>query len=102
MNSAFKSRATIMKIVSKPVHAESLQSCPTLCNPMDCSPPVRLLCPWDSPGKNTGVGGHSLLQGIFLTQGSNPGLLHCRQILDHLSHQGRQVNLEYSKKPSTW
>ena len=36
--------------------------------------PARLLCPWDSPGKNTGVGSHSLLQGIFLTQGSNPGL----------------------------
>ena len=43
--------------------------------------PTRLLCPWNSPGKNTGVGSHSLLQGIFQTQGSNPGLLHCRQIL---------------------
>ena len=43
--------------------------------------PTRLLCPWDSPGKNTGVGGHFLLQGIFLTQGSNPHLLHCRWIL---------------------
>ena len=39
-------------------------------------------------GKNTGVGIHSLIQGIFLTQGSNPGLLHCRWILYHLSHQG--------------
>ena len=36
----------------------------------------RLLCSWDSPGKNTGVGCHCLLQGIFLTQGSNPHLLH--------------------------
>ena len=44
--------------------------------------------PWDSPGKNTGVGCHFLLQGIFLTQESNPGLLHCRQMLYHLSHQG--------------
>ena len=43
----------------------------------------RLLCPWNSPGKNTGVHCHSLLQGIFLTQGSNPGLPHCRQILYH-------------------
>ena len=43
--------------------------------------PTRLLRPWDSPGKNTGVGCHFLLQGIFLTQGSNPGLLHCRQTL---------------------
>ena len=42
---------------------------------------VALLCPRDSPGKNTGVGSHSLLQGIFLIQGSNPGLLSCRQIL---------------------
>ena len=50
--------------------------------------PSRLLCPWNSPGKNTGVGSHSLLQGIFLTQGSNPGLLHRRQILYHLNHQG--------------
>ena len=65
------------------------QSCPTLCNPMDYKP-VRLLCPWDSPGKNTGVGCHSLLWGIFLTQGSNPGLLHCRWILYHLSHQGER------------
>ena len=43
--------------------------------------PTRLLPPWDSPGKYTGVGCHFLLQGIFLTQGSNPGLLHCRQTL---------------------
>ena len=50
--------------------------------------PARLPCLWDSPGKNTGVGYYSLLQGIFLTQGSNPGLLkllHCRQILYHLA-----------------
>ena len=42
----------------------------------------------DSPGQNTGVGSHSPLQGIFPTQGLNPGLLPCRQILYHLSHQG--------------
>ena len=47
---------------------------------------LRFLCPWYLSGKNTGVGCHSLLQGIFLTQGSNLGLLHCRQILYHLSH----------------
>ena len=46
--------------------------------------PTRLLCPWDSPGKNTGVGSHSFLQGIFPTQGSNPGLLHYRRILKGL------------------
>ena len=50
--------------------------------------PSRLLCPWGSPGKNSGVGSHSLLQGIFSTQGSNPGLWPCRRILDCLSHQG--------------
>ena len=43
--------------------------------------PTRLLCPWDSPGKNTGVGCHALLQGIFPTQGWNPGLLRCRWML---------------------
>ena len=45
--------------------------------------PARLLCPWDSLGKSTGVSCHFLLQGIFPTQGSNLGLLHCRQILYH-------------------
>ena len=47
--------------------------------------PARLLCPWDSPGKNTGVGCHALLQGIFPTQGSNLHLLHCRWTFYHLS-----------------
>ena len=50
-----------------------------------------LLCPWNFPGKNTGVGYHALLQGIFPTQGLNPHLLHllhCRQILAPLSHWG--------------
>ena len=51
--------------------------------------PARLLCPWNSSGQNTGVGSHSLLQRIFPTQGLNPGLLYCRQILYQLSHQGR-------------
>ena len=50
--------------------------------------PTRLLCPWDSPGKNTGVGCHFLLQRIFLTQESNPGLLHCRQLIYQLSYKG--------------
>ena len=53
--------------------------------------PTRLLCSWDFPGKNTGVSSHSLLQGIFPAQGSNPGLLHCRQILYHVSQQGRSL-----------
>ena len=65
------------------------QSCPTLCDPMDWSLglwPASFLCPWNSLGKNTGVACHFLPQGSFLTQGSNPGFLHCRQILYRLSH----------------
>ena len=50
--------------------------------------PARLLCPWNSPGKNIGVGCHALLQGIFPIQGSNPGLQHHRQILYSLSYLG--------------
>jgi len=56
------------------MHAKSFQSCPTLCNPMNCSLRGSSVH-GDSPGKNTGVGCHALLQGIFLTQGSNPHLL---------------------------
>ena len=52
--------------------------------------PTRLLCPRSSLGKNTGVGCHSLLQGIYSTQGSNLDLLHCGQILYHLSHQSHE------------
>ena len=60
--------------------------CPTLCDPMDCSPPGSSVH-GDSAGKNTGVGPHAFLQGIFTTQESNPGLPHCRWVLYHLSHQ---------------
>ena len=116
---------------------KSLRSCPTLCNPIDGSPPgspvpwilqakilgwvaisfssmcakllhlyltlqryrpqaARLLCPWVSPGKNTGVGFHFLLQGIFLTQGSNSHLLcllNFRWILYLLSHWGSPLEV---------
>ena len=57
------------------------------CNPVDESPPGSL-CPWDSLGKNTGVGSLSLLQGIFLTQGWNPGLLQLQADSLPLGHQG--------------
>ena len=53
------------------------------------------LCPWDFPGRNTGVGCHLLVQGIFPTQGSNPGLPHCRRILYRLSHQESPRILEW-------
>ena len=58
------------------------QACSTLCDPMDCSPPGSSV--HGIPGKNTGVGCHALLQGIFPTQGSNP-------LLFHLTYIGRQV-----------
>ena len=65
---------------------------------MDCGP-LGSSVHGDSPGKNTGVGGHALLWGIFPTQGWNPGLLHCRQILYHLSHQGSPRILEWVAYP---
>ena len=78
------------------------QSCPTLCDPVDCI----LYSPWNSPGQNTGVGSLSLLQGIFPTQGSNPGLLHCRRILYQLSHKGSSAlnanSLQSWWKPAAW
>ena len=55
--------------------------CTTVCEFMGCMQPTGFLCLWNFPGKNTGVGCHSFLQRIFLTQGSNPGLLHCRRSL---------------------
>ena len=56
---------------------------------LDSLPPHGLYSPWNSPGQNTGVGNLSLLQEIIPTQGSNPGLPHCRRILYHLSHKGK-------------
>ena len=68
--------------------------------------PHGLYSPWNSPGQNTGVGSHSLLQGIFPTQGSNPGLPRCKQILYYLSHQGSPRILEWVAYPffsgSSW
>ena len=74
------------------------QSRLTLCDPLDCSPPGSSVH-GDSPGKNTGVGCHALLQGIFPTQGLNPGLPHCRQILYHLSHQKSPRTLKWVAYP---
>jgi len=65
------------------------QLCPILCDPMDYIPPGFSV--WDFPGKNTGVGCHLLIQGIFPTQGLNLGLLDCRWILYQLSYQEAQV-----------
>ena len=74
------------------------RSCLTLCNPIDCSPPCFSVH-GDSPGKKTGVGCHVLRQRIFPTQGSNPGLPHCRLILYCLSHQGSPRILEWVAYP---
>ena len=72
--------------------------CPILCDPMD----TRLLHPWDFLGKSTRVGCHFLLQGIFLTQGSNPGLPLCRQTLYRLSHQGRRPRFNSCVRKIRW
>ena len=85
------------------------QSCPTLCDPMNGSPPGSSVH-GNSPGKNAGVGCHALLQGIFLTQGWNPGFphcrWHCRQVLYHMSHQGSPWILDWVAWPfsrgSSW
>ena len=72
--------------------------------------PRGLYSPWNFPGHNTGVGSLSLHQGIFQTQGSNPGLPHCRQILYQLNHQGirgvqegrgREARPEHSDRATT-
>ena len=81
-----------MKITGKPV-TES-ESCSVV---SDSLRPHGLYSPWNSPGQNTGVG--SLLQGIFPTQGSNPGLSHCRWIFYQPSHQGSPRILEWVAYP---
>ena len=82
-SSAFDSRARCTGIVW--VKVKVTQSCSTLWDPMD----------WNSPGQNIGVDTLSLLQGLFPTQGLNPGLQHCRWILYQLSHKGSPRILEW-------
>ena len=83
------------------------QSCLTLATPWTvahCNCTMSL-CPWNSLGKNTAVGCNIFFQGIFPTQGLNPGLLHCRQILYCQSHQGRPylniIKAKYDKSQLT-
>ena len=71
------------------------QSSPIVCDSTDCSPPGSSIH-GDSPGKNTEVGCHTLFQGLFPTQGSNPDLPHCRQILYHLSPGGSPLRYQGS------
>ena len=74
------------------VKVKVAQSCPT-------GRPHGLYSPWNSPDQNTGMGSISLFQGIFLAQGSNPGLPHCRWILYQLSHKGSLRILEWVAYP---
>ena len=79
------------------------ESCSVMSNSLQ---PLGLYSPWNSPGQNTGVGSLSLLWGIFPTQGSNPGSLHCRQILHQQGHMGSSRILELVANPfssgSSW
>ena len=87
------------------VYSDLRRRYPLCCAVLSCSvvldpvtpwtAPARLLCPWHSPGKNTGVGCHALLQGILPAQGSDPGLLYCSQVLYWLSHRGSPRILEW-------
>ena len=86
-----------MLVLPHPVLCEVSQKVMSHSLPSHGLQPARLLCPWDFPGKHTEVACHFLLQGIFPTQGSNGHLLHllhCREILYHLSHQGSPYLLE--------
>ena len=76
------------------LYKKDLHDPDNLCDSTDCSPPGSSVH-GESPGQNSGVGCHALLQGIFPTQGSNPGLPHCRWILYHMSHQGSPRILEW-------
>ena len=94
----YQERKTMSRTVKKqvPQHTVSFLSCSVVSNssrPFGLQP-TRLFCPWDFPSKNTGVGCHFLLQGIFWIQGSNLHLLclpHSREILHPRSHQGSPI-----------
>ena len=78
---------------------ETVWSCESCSVVSDSLQPHGLYSPWNPPGQNTGGGSLSLPQGIFPTQGSNPGLWHCRHILYQLSHQGSPKILEWVAYP---
>ena len=79
-------------MISKCKFINSIESHSVMCNLLG---PHGLYSPWNSPGQNIGVGSLFLLQGIFPTQGSNPGLLHCWQVLYQLSHKGSPRILQW-------
>ena len=87
-----------ISILKDKLNFNSLESENVKYSVMSNSLDTQLLCPWNSPGKNTGVGCHSLLQVIFLTQGLNPYLQHCRQIPYHLNYQGSPKSIYLFKE----
>ena len=106
---------TLITSQSKRCYSPKRRSCAHLVNQVSVSrsvvpdslpshglQPTRLLCPWDFPGKDTGVGCHFLLQGIFPTQGSNPGLLYCRQILYQLSYKESSGSCQIPSGHEDW
>ena len=87
---------TLCKYTNIKIMCLAVQSCSTLCDPMDCSPPGSSVL-GESSGKNTAVSCHALLQGIFPTQGSNSGLPNCRRILYQLSHKGSPTKMKFGQ-----
>ena len=89
------STVPLLSLASLLIGGES-ENCSVVSNSLQshAPQPTRIICPWNSQGKNTGVGCHSLLQGISHTLGSNPGLPYCSQILYHLSHQGNPALID--------
>ena len=83
----------------KELKVKVAQSCLLLCSSTDCT---VLDSPWNAPGQNSRQGSLSLLQGIFPTQGLNPGLPHCRQILNQLTHKGSPRILDGEPSPLQW
>ena len=88
----FQARVLEWDAIAFSINAGYTCSIPGECE--SCTVVSNSATPRNSPGQNTGLGSFSLLQRIFSTQGSNPGLLHCRQVLYYLSHQGNPLNFQ--------
>ena len=93
-----KGQNCVRIVIGSAAHSRSLSS-ESHSALFDSLGPHGLYSPWNSPGQNTVVGSRSLLQGIFLTQGLNPGLPHCRWILYQLSHKGSPKHLKLLPQP---
>ena len=93
-----KGQNCVRIVIGSAAHSRSLSS-ESHSAPFDSLGPHGLYSPWNSPGQNTVVDSRSLLQGIFLTQGLNPGLPHCRWILYQLNHKGSPKHLKLLPQP---